>query len=129
MTRKTLPRIRGTSRAIQEQARKLRKEMTPAEQVLWKNLRGRRLEGLKFRRQHPLGRFIVDFYCAEHRLVIELDGGIHQDQQEYDQARTEVLQDYGYRVLRFPNEAVLQRLDDVLQTITSTVRKIKSRKG
>jgi very-short-patch-repair endonuclease len=82
--------------------------MTPAEQILWDRLRGRRFQGLKFRRQHPLGRFIVDFYCAEHRLVIELDGGIHRHQQEYDQACTDALQSY-------------QRLDDVLEAIVSAV--------
>jgi very-short-patch-repair endonuclease len=108
MTQKAFPRIRGASRSIQEQARQLRKEMTPAEQILWDRLRGRRFQGLKFRRQHPLGRFIVDFYCAEHRLVIELDGGIHRHQQEYDQARTDALQSY-------------QRLDDVLEAIVSAV--------
>ena len=95
--------------------------MTPAEQILWKHLRGRRLHGLKFRRQHPLGRFIADFYCAEHRLVIELDGDIHRDQQEYDEARTDTLRNYGYRVLRFSNEAVFQRLDKVLEAIVATI--------
>lgn len=95
MTRKTFPRIRGTSQAIQEQARQLRREMTPAERVLWDRLRNRRFLGLKFRRQHPLGRFIADFYCAEHRLVIELDGDVHLARREYDQARTNALQNYG----------------------------------
>ena len=121
MTRKTFPRIRGTSQAIQEQARQLRREMTPAERVLWDRLRNRRFLGLKFRRQHPLGRFIADFYCAEHRLVIELDGGVHLARREYDQARTNALQNYGYRVLRFSNDAVLQCLDEVLATIAAAV--------
>ena len=121
MTGKTFPRIRGTSQAIQEQARQLRREMTPAERVLWDRLRNRRFLGLKFRRQHPLGRFIADFYCAEHRLVIELDGDVHLARREYDQARTNALRNYGYRVLRFSNDAVLQCLDEVLETIAAAV--------
>jgi very-short-patch-repair endonuclease len=91
--------------------------MTPAEQALWQYLRDRRLEGLKFRRQHPLGPFITDFCCPEHRLIIEVDGWIHQYQQAYDQARTEVLQQYGYRVLRFSNAMVLEDMAAVLETI------------
>ncbi|MEA3345439.1 MAG: endonuclease domain-containing protein, partial [Chloroflexota bacterium] len=121
MMKKTFPRIRGTSRAIQERARQLRREMTPAERILWDRLRNRQFLGLKFRRQHPLGRFIADFYCAEHRLVIELDGDIHRDHREYDQVRTEVLQDHGYQVLRFSNDAVLQFPDEVLGTIAAAV--------
>jgi very-short-patch-repair endonuclease len=66
-----------TPKEIKARARELRKVMTPAEKMLWQQLRGRGLNGLKFRRQHPLGNLIVDFYCAEHRLVIEVDGGIH----------------------------------------------------
>ena len=128
MTKKTFPRIRGTSRAIQERARQLRQEMTPAEQILWSRLRGRRLQGLKFRRQHPLGRFIVDSYCVGHGLIVELDGEIHRSQQEYDQARRETLHNYGYRVLRFSNDAVLQRLDEVLRAIVAAVEQ-GARKG
>jgi very-short-patch-repair endonuclease len=126
MVQKTFPRVRGTSRSIQEEARKLRKAMTPAEQTLWEQLRSRRLQGLKFRRQHPVGRFIVDFYCAEHRLVIELDGDIHQGQQEYDQARTETLQGYGYRVLRFSNDMVLQHIERVLEMIVAAATPLPS---
>jgi very-short-patch-repair endonuclease len=123
---KTFPRVRGTSQAIQEQARRLRKEMTPAEQALWKCLRSRHLQGLKFRRQHPLGRFIVDFCCTEHRLVIELDGDIHCDQQEYDQVRTKTLQNYGYRVLRFSNDMVLRHIEKVLEAIVAAATPLPS---
>ena len=122
MRQRTSRRIRGVSRGIQQRARELRKEMTPAERVLWGRLRNRQLKGLKFRRQHPLGRFIVDFCCAEHRLIVEVDGGVHRDQRAYDEARTEVLQAYGYRVLRFPNEAVLGDVDGVLEVIVEVVR-------
>ena len=115
-------RIRGVSRRIQERARELRRDMTPAERVLWGRLRNRQLEGLKFRRQHPLGRFIVDFCCAQHRLIVEVDGGVHRNQREYDEARTQVLQAYGYRVLRFSNEAVLGDVDAVLEVIAEVAR-------
>ena len=115
-------RIRGVSRRIQERARELRRDMTPAERVLWGRLRNRQLEGLKFRRQHPLGRFIVDFCCAQYRLIVEVDGGVHRNQREYDEARTQVLQAYGYRVLRFSNEAVLGDVDAVLEVIAEVAR-------
>ena len=106
-----------TSPEIQQRAKELRQQMTPAERVLWEHLRAKRLKGLKFRRQHPLGPFIVDFCCPEHRLVIEVDGGVHELQKECDEARTEQLEAYGYRVLRFRNEDVLHRLEDVLEAI------------
>jgi very-short-patch-repair endonuclease len=84
---------------------------------MWNQLRNRRLAGLKFRRQHPLGPFIADFYCAEKRLVIELDGGIHVEQPGYDQLRTERLIEHGYRVIRFTNTAVETNLEKVLNII------------
>src|SRR4051794_22135472 len=87
-------------------AREMRHEQTPAEQKLWAVVRGKQLYGHKFRRQHPIGRFIADFYCAEARLVIELDGESHAAQQEYDAIRTAYLQAQGYRVIRFTNQAV-----------------------
>jgi len=77
--------------------------MTEAESLLWERLRGRRLGGYKFRRQHPLGPFIADFYCAESHLVVEIDGDIHDRQVEQDQARTNQFELYGYRVIRFEN--------------------------
>ena len=105
------------SRVIRERARELRKPLTPAEKILWDNLRGRKCQGLKFRRQHPIGRFIVDFYCAEIRLIIELDGGIHLGREAYDEERTKILEREGYHVMRFANEAVIQQLDTVLNCI------------
>lgn len=79
-------RIRGTTKEIEEAARLLRQQLTPAEAKLWEALRGHQLKGLKFRCQHPIGRFIVDFYCPSLKLVIEVDGSIHTQQQDYDQA-------------------------------------------
>ena len=109
-------RIR-TSAQIQQRARELRKEMTPAEKLLWSRLRNKQLKGLKFRRQHPLGPFIADFYCAARRLVVEIDGDIHDLQPERDAARTEQFKQYGYRLIRFRNRQILNDIEDVLVAI------------
>ena len=113
------PRIRGVSRPVQRAAQDLRLAMTPAEERLWEALRGRRLRGRRFRAQHPLGPFILDFCCPAERLVVELDGGIHEAvaQAAHDAARTAHLEAHGYRVLRFRNEEVLADLPAVLQRI------------
>jgi len=107
-------------RSIQESARILRQRMTPAEKLLWECLRNRKLDGHKFRRQHSLGPFVVDFYCAEHRLIVEIDGGVHRQQVERDAARTEQLELYNYRVIRFRNEQVLRDLPSVLKAISAS---------
>ena len=119
---KDSPRIRGTTRQTEHAARCLRQQLTPAEATLWSALRRRQLAGLKFRCQHPLGRFIVDFYCPACKLVIEMDGDIHTHQRAYDEARTEQLQSFGYRVLRFTNEEVLSDLPDVLAHIAQIAK-------
>ena len=97
-------------------ARKLRCDRTDAEHRLWQHLRGRRLGGLKFRRQHPLGECFVDFYCAERGLVVELDGSRHLDSLQ-DAARTRTLEARGLRVVRFWNDDVLLRTEEVLDAI------------
>ncbi|MDX8127138.1 endonuclease domain-containing protein [Methylomonas sp. OY6] len=86
---------------MKDLARSLRKNQTDAERVIWQQLRNRQLLGCKFRRQQVIGPFIVDFVCLEPKLVIEVDGGQHAEQQEYDQNRSHYLQRLGYRVLRF----------------------------
>jgi very-short-patch-repair endonuclease len=106
-----------TSTGIQQRARELRQEMTRAEQLLWERLRNRQLAGLKFRRQHPLGPFITDFYCAEYRFVIEIDGDIHDFQEEQDEQRTRQFEEFGYRVIRFRNEEVESNIELVLKKI------------
>ena len=111
-------RIR-TPEHIQQYARELRQRMTPAEKLLWQRLRNRRVGGLKFRRQHPLGPFIADFYCAVHRLIVEIDGGIHDSQVLDDLFRTEQLEADDYRVIRFRNEQVLNDIDGVVAAIRS----------
>ena len=105
-------------------ARDLRRRMTPAEEVLWRALRDRRLAGTKFRRQHPFGPFVVDFCCRTTRLVVELDGPVHDDQAEQDAARTEILAAYGFRVLRFRNEEVFADLESVLDRIRTEATKL-----
>ncbi len=91
---------------------------------MWQHLRNRRLFGLKFRRQHPLGRFILDFFCHKHLLVVEVDGGIHEFQSEHDEMRTEWLQQQGYRVVRFKNEDVISNIDGVLTEIAKVCGRI-----
>ncbi|MBW4473603.1 MAG: endonuclease domain-containing protein [Stenomitos rutilans HA7619-LM2] len=114
---KDSPRIRGTNLQTEQAARQLRKHQTPAETRLWNALSCRQLAGLRFRRQHPVGQFIVDFYCPSCKLVIEVDGEVHIQQEAYDNARTERLQSFGYQVLRFTNEEVLSDLQAVLARI------------
>ena len=111
------PRIRNTTPEIEQAARKLRKNLTPAEARLWSTLRNRQLEGLRFRCQHPVGNFILDFYCPACKLVVEVDGEIHDRQADYDDARTSKLAGYGYKVLRFSNKQVLNDLPGVLAKI------------
>ncbi|MBN1579453.1 MAG: endonuclease domain-containing protein [Anaerolineae bacterium] len=109
--------------AIRARARQLRQPQTPAERVLWQRLRNRQLGGYKFRRQHPIGRFIVDFYCAECHLAVEIDGDSHLDQVEYDAERTARLEARGYHVIRFTNREVHQQTDSVLEAIFQVCRK------
>lgn len=98
-------------------ARSLRRPLTPAEAVLWKHLRGRRLGGSKFRRQQPIGPYIADFFCPAARLVVELDGDTHVGREAHDAARDEYLRAVGCRVIRFWNTAVYDGLDDVIEAV------------
>ncbi|MBI5752802.1 MAG: endonuclease domain-containing protein [Hydrogenophilales bacterium] len=100
-----------------ENAKNLRSSQTDAEQRLWYHLRAHRFMDMKFKRQKPMGRYIVDFVCVEHRLIIELDGGQHADEVSYDQQRDAWLRSQGYTVLRFWNNDVMQQLDGVLEQI------------
>lgn len=102
---------------VSKNARQLRGNMTEAEQRLWSALRRRQLDGLRFRRQVPLGRFIVDFACYEARIVAELDGGQHAEPEAEDAARNKWLEDRGFRVLRFWNDEVFENLGGVLEVI------------
>jgi lysyl-tRNA synthetase class 2 len=102
-------------------ARRLRRNQTDAERVLWFRLRDRRLAGWKFKRQVPIDRFIVDFFCADGKLIVELDGGQHDKNREQDADRTKILEAMGYLVLRFWNHDVLQNTNGVLEEILSTL--------
>ncbi len=106
-------------RTLTLRARELRKNATPAEKKLWMVLRRKALRGIKFYRQYPIGYYIVDFYCSKHNLVIEIDGGIHDDpdQSEYDQERDNHLKGTGLKVLRFTNEEVLTQIHKVTSKI------------
>jgi very-short-patch-repair endonuclease len=120
--RKTNDRIRGISPEIQTAAFILRQQMTPAESHLWEALKGKQINGLRFRRQHPIGQFILDFYCPAIKLAIELDGPVHDDRQDYDQARTEAIEAYGYQVLRFTNTEVSTDRASVLKVIAKIAK-------
>jgi very-short-patch-repair endonuclease len=105
-----------------EVARNLQQHETRAEGVLWQALRGRKLAGLKFRRQHPVAGVVLDFSCPDHRLAIGVDGSVHDDLAERDAARSNYLAEKGYRVIRFRNEEVLNELPAVLRRILEAVQ-------
>jgi len=102
-------------------ARSLRSDMSLAEYRLWQAIRGRQLEGFRFRRQHPIGPYIADFACVDKSVVIELDGGQHQDQVAYDERRTAYLESQGSTVLRFWNNDVMNNLDGVLARVVEVL--------
>lgn len=110
-----------------ERSRQLRSQMTRAERILWQQLRAHHMSGVHFRRQQVLDGFIVDFYCHAAKLVVEVDGDVHVQQQSYDQARDEVLAARGLRILRVRNEDVYLRLPDVLQVIKTLLSATPSR--
>src|ERR1700751_6470172 len=102
-----------------ELARRLRREPTAAEKALWRAIRGRALKGLRFRRQHPIDRYVADFACLSLKLAIEVDGGVHRDDDQIlrDLGRTEVMEARGWQVLRFSNEEILGDIDRVVAAI------------
>jgi very-short-patch-repair endonuclease len=102
-------------------ARELRKQMTPGEIALWRCLRGNQVNGSHFRRQQVIGGFIVDFYCHDAGLVVEVDGAVHETQKEYDADRSRRLMDHGLRVLRVREEDVLTDPDFVLEQIRNAI--------
>jgi very-short-patch-repair endonuclease len=105
-------------------ARDLRKQQTSAEDVLWSYLRSRRLNGIKFRRQHPIGPFVVGFCCHKCRLIVELDGPIHDSTIEQDAERSLYLGARSFRVVRFRNEEVFQDLGEVLRKIEEAAKEV-----
>lgn len=114
-------RVRGLTDQ-RDRARRLRREQTDAERTLWRALRSRQFSGLKFRRQHPIGPYIVDLCCLTLKLAIEVDGGQHAEHVEADERRLHDLAQAGYRVLRFWNHEVLMNLEGVLERIAEAAR-------
>ncbi|HAF48069.1 MAG TPA: hypothetical protein DCL08_02375 [Anaerolineaceae bacterium] len=112
-------------------AQNLRKTQTDAEQLLWSKLRSRELSGFKFRRQHPIDNYILDFYCNEAQLAIEIDGGQHAEKEniKMDEQRTALLNQKGIRVIRYWNNDVLENTDEVLEDILATLKEITSENG
>ena len=107
---------------IVNNARILRRNMTYCENLLWERLKKKQIYGLHFRRQHPIERFIADFYCHEVRLVVELDGEIHNLQTEYDDGRTAEMEKYDIKTIRFINEEVETNIDKVIEQIQEVVK-------
>ena len=121
------------SRELKDQlitvARQMRAEPTLAERKLWKHIRGLKLNGIKFRRQHIINRFIVDFYCPEAKLVVEVDGEIHKKQKSLDRQRDNFLQELDYRILHFTNREVFRELPKVLHTIQEVFNEVALKKS
>ncbi|MBX3650914.1 MAG: endonuclease domain-containing protein [Burkholderiales bacterium] len=113
--------MKGNTQRGKTFARSLRKSETDAERKIWQQLRSRNLNGAKFRRQHPIGHYVVDFICINEKLIIELDGSQHQQHKDYDAERTAFLEQSGYRVLRFWDNDVLLRTESVMQAIFDAV--------
>lgn len=107
-------------RLLKDERKELKQNMTPAEAVLWEQLKGKKI-GVKFRRQHMIDCFIPDFVSLPAKLIVEVDGGIHKKQIEYDNNRTFLLNERGFRVIRFTNEEVLQDIDNVVRRIRESL--------
>jgi very-short-patch-repair endonuclease len=107
--------------SLLDNAKTLRRSMTDAEQELWYHLRAHRFMGRKFKRQKPIGHYVVDFVCLEEKLIVELDGGQHAENLEYDQERDSWLRSQGYTVLRFWNNELMNETEGVLEKIRLTL--------
>lgn len=106
-------------------AGELRKALTPAERKLWSRLRNDQLNGVNFRRQHAVGKYIPDFCSPQEKLIVELDGSQHLEQQEYDEERTKYFESLGYRVIRFWNNQVMNDMNGVILAITFAIEEIQ----
>jgi very-short-patch-repair endonuclease len=120
------PMYFGATPAMFKLAKELRKEETEAEKILWKLLNRNQILGLQFRRQHPINVFVADFYCAKIKLVIEVDGSIHEipEYQAHDIGRSDVLNDFGITVIRFTNEQILEEIDTTIYQIETIVKQL-----
>jgi cyclase len=120
------PMYYGATPDIFKKAKELRRYETEAEKRLWSMLSRNQMLGLQFRRQHPINRFIVDFYCAKIKLVIEVDGNIHDipENKVYDIGRSQILNDFGITVIRFSNDQIIDGIKNVIETIKETVKQL-----
>ena len=109
-------------RLMTELARDMRREPTPCENMFWQAVRGRKLDGVKFRRQQVIEHFIVDFFVPSHRLVVEIDGDIHLGQQEQDAVRQQFFEDCGLNVMRFTNQEIEADLNEVLGRVRAALK-------
>src|SRR5215211_1638013 len=116
----TTGRVRGTTRRLDESARQLRLKQTATEKLLWDRLRGHKLAGLSFRRQHAVGGFVVDFACPSHLLVVEVDGSVHKESVFQDPERDRILGEYGWQVMRFSNDEIESDVNAALDAIRCT---------
>lgn len=123
--REEYPFYFGAGPELMRIAGDLRKSMTPAEKVLWNQLRNRKVQGFRFRRQHPIKDFIVDFFCYDAMLVIEVDGSVHEEarQKERDEQRTLILKRLGIGEIRFTNDEVIHHTEQVIKKIESELSK------
>ncbi|MDQ7009805.1 MAG: DUF559 domain-containing protein [Candidatus Gracilibacteria bacterium] len=108
---------------LKETRQKLRNGATEVEKIFWKELQGKKILGLKFRRQHSVGRYILDFYCPKLKLGIELDGSVHDNREEYDNIRTEFLNNCDLDILRFSNNDIEKNLEKSLNNLTNYITK------
>jgi very-short-patch-repair endonuclease len=120
------PMYFGATPDIFKKAKELRKDETEAEKLLWAKLNKNQIMGLQFRRQHPVNRFIADFYCAKLKLVIEVDGSIHElpENQDYDIGRSEILNDFGITVMRFSNDQIIEDIKGTVSQINNQVKQL-----
>ena len=114
----------GARKKMRDTARTLRKSMTQSEKIFWQQVRRNKILGMNFRRQHPINQFIVDFYCHAAKLVIEIDGSIHEipESKEHDENRSFELEMLGLKVLRFSNDQVQNDMDKVIELVTKEVK-------
>ncbi len=122
-----MKKLRDSIPIRRKYARDLRANMTEAEHKLWFHIRGKHLDGYRFRRQHPIGPFITDFACVREKLIIEVDGATHGEDEEIrsDERRTAYLESAGWKVIRYGNEAIYKHIDDVLDDIIAHLKGLK----
>jgi very-short-patch-repair endonuclease len=113
---------RASTRDTLETARRFRRELTPPERIMWERLRDKRLDGAKFRRQHPVGPYVLDFYCPAAHLAVEVDGGSHEGTAEADSVRDAWLAEHGVHVVRIPASVVFTNLAQALEPVRQALR-------